>query len=221
MTTLRRDTARCGVCGEDNVFHVINSTNSMGSADLDTRPPEMQRSTMSMWVQRCTGCGYCAAKVGEARPEAATAVKRQSYKDQLKNPAYPELTNTFLCKAMVDRASNEYAAAFWATVFAAWACDDMDRSDQALICRQQAIELLDQVKEHGQQVSKQTGVTTTLRVDLLRRAGRFEEAMKVAEAWDAEDEGDAIDCILDFQCDLIEIRDRGCHTVAEAYEAES
>jgi hypothetical protein len=221
MTTLRQDKARCGVCGEDNVFHVLNSTNSRGSADLDTRPPEMKRSTMWMWVQRCTGCGYCAAKVSEARPEAAMVVKRQAYKDQLNNPAYPELANSFLCQAMVDQASGEYAAAFWVAVNAAWACDDMDRPDQALICRQLAIELLGQVHEHGQQVSEQAGATTALRVDLLRRAGRFKEAMDVAEAWEAEDEEDVIDYILDFQCDLIENRDRGCHTIAEAYEVES
>jgi hypothetical protein len=57
MTTLYREKSRCAVCGIATEYTSIGSTNAFGSPDLDTRPPEMQRSTIFAWVQRCPECG--------------------------------------------------------------------------------------------------------------------------------------------------------------------
>ncbi|MBR4908658.1 MAG: hypothetical protein IKZ43_06585 [Acidaminococcaceae bacterium] len=46
MTTMFRQKYKCAVCGAEQEFYGIASTNSFGSPDLDLRPPEMQRSTM-------------------------------------------------------------------------------------------------------------------------------------------------------------------------------
>ena len=47
MTTVFPQTVRCSVCGAENEMMVVASTNTFGGTmDLDTRPPEMKRSTM-------------------------------------------------------------------------------------------------------------------------------------------------------------------------------
>lgn len=38
---------KCAVCGKESEQITLASTNTFGSPDLDLRPPEMKRSTMS------------------------------------------------------------------------------------------------------------------------------------------------------------------------------
>ena len=58
MTTLDEAKKKCAVCGKISAHFEVTSTNTFGAPDLDTRPPEMMRSTMDMWVQECPSCGY-------------------------------------------------------------------------------------------------------------------------------------------------------------------
>ena len=55
MTTIRDQTIECPVCGREVSIYLLMSTNAMGYADLDLRPPEMQRSTMYQTTTMC----YC------------------------------------------------------------------------------------------------------------------------------------------------------------------
>ena len=138
MTTHFKKTIQCNVCGAENEYTCIGSTNTFGSQDLDTRPPEMQRSTIVASVQRCPFCGYCASEVDISCPEARTVVNTKEYKEQLNNPSYPDLANSFLCGAIVDRESRELAVATLALMRAAWACDDSGHVDQARVCRRKS-----------------------------------------------------------------------------------
>jgi len=119
MTTHYEKKVRCSECGAENEYTCIGSTNVFGSPDLDTRPPEMQRSTTFAPIQRCPECGYCASEVSTTHPEARAVVGGKEYRDQLNDPTYPELANSFLCKAMVDRESKDFSAATWAFIHAA------------------------------------------------------------------------------------------------------
>ncbi len=58
MSTFREFKKKCTICGTESKFNIITSTNSFGSPDLDLRPPEMRRSTMWLWIQRCPCCNY-------------------------------------------------------------------------------------------------------------------------------------------------------------------
>jgi endogenous inhibitor of DNA gyrase (YacG/DUF329 family) len=60
MTSYGSKTVKCSVCGQDSEQGIIMSTNSFGSMDLDMRPPEMERSSMDLWLQECPHCGYVA-----------------------------------------------------------------------------------------------------------------------------------------------------------------
>lgn len=182
MTTLYEENARCAVCGYEAEYNGIGSTNSFGSPDLDTRPPEMQRSTMFAWVQRCPECGYCASDVSKAPSQSAALVRTPEYARQLYDLTFPELANSFLCKALIDESSGDYAAAAWALIHAAWACDDDARPKPARTCRSKAAAMIEKALGSGQQFAEQDGADTAIQVDLLRRAGRLTEARRLIAA---------------------------------------
>jgi hypothetical protein len=176
----------------------------------------MERSTIFAWVHRCPECGYCASDVSAPQAEAEAAVSKNEYKKQLGDPMYPELANSFLCKAMVDQESKDYSATTWALIHAAWACDDSDHANQATMCRKRAADMLIKAEEHGQQVAEQEGASTAILSDLLRRSGRLEQARQVIATRRGGINEDIIVRILDFQTALLNRNDVSCHTSAEA-----
>ena len=48
----------CYVCNLESDQTEISITNTFGSSDLDTRPAEMKRSTITHRVEKCPYCGY-------------------------------------------------------------------------------------------------------------------------------------------------------------------
>ncbi len=221
MTMIVRREAHCALCGVQSEFLVLASTNSVGSPDLDTRPPGMKRSTMHTWVQRCPDCGYCASDVAAPRTEAAAVVNTSEYKRQLQDPSYPELANSFLCRALIECVCGNYAAATWALLHAAWVCDDTGRIEQAVACRQNAAEMLTRAEEHGQQVGQPEGASTAILVDLLRRSGRFEDSQEALAARRDGIADEVVARVLDFQAVLIDQNDKSCHTIAEAFDRDT
>ena len=216
MTTHFHAHARCAVCGTETEYTEIGSTNSFGSPDLDTRPPEMTRSTIFAWVQRCPKCGFCAADVSKATPRAAALVCGPAYTCQLADSIYPELANSFLCKALIEEDSQDYATAVWSLIHAAWACDDAQRDDPAKTCRSKAANMIKKVLLGGQQLTDQPGAQTAIQVDLLRRAGRLDDARQLVLSQGPAISEDIILKILAYQDNLIDSGDQSCHTISEA-----
>jgi hypothetical protein len=173
---------------------------------------------MFAWVQRCPKCGYCASDVSSLKEGAKMVVMRMEYKRQLKDPTYPELANSFLCKAIIDHESKDYVAATWAFVRASWACDDSHLGSQAKACREKAVDMIAIAEEQGQRVSEQEGARTAILTDLLRRVGRFDQARQVIEKERGSISDDNFKRILDFQIGLIEKQDMSCHNIEEALE---
>ena len=217
MTTLNKMKARCAVCRSENDYTCIVSTNAFGSPDLDTRPPKMQRSTIFAWVQRCPECGYCASDVSNAPFQTATLVRTPEYTRQLSDSICPELANAFLCKALINESSGDYAEAAWALIHAAWACDDADKPEPARTCRSKAVDMIEKALGKGQEVAEQDGGETAIQVDLLRRAGRLTEARQLISTKRSTITEDIISKILDFQDVLLTKGDEECHTIAEAF----
>ena len=218
MTTMFEYKTTCAVCSTGKRFRAISSTNSMGSPDLDTRPPPMQRSTIWAWVQRCDSCGYCASNLDHAPDEARDVIHGQAYRQQLNNPDYPELANSFLCKYLIEFESGLYAHATWSLVHASWACDDAGSSEQASECRRKAAKMLRLAEKKDQKVTghDHKWAEIPLLVDLLRRADEIQEARKAIPGEIEEIKGDIIYSILKFQHDLLEKKDTTCHTIGDA-----
>lgn len=215
MTTLYNEKTRCAVCGTETEFTGIRSTNAFGSPDLDTRPPEMRRSTIFAWVQRCPECGYCASDVRKAPSQAADVVHSTEYERQLSDSTCPKLANDFLCKALIDDRSGDCAAAAWALIHAAWACDDAMKPEPARMCRSKAVDMIEKALGGGQKIAKQDGADTAIQVDLLRRAGRLADARQLILTKRPSITNDIFSKILDFQDDLLTSGDETCHSIAE------
>jgi hypothetical protein len=206
----------CAVCGTESQYLGIGGANAFGSADLDSRPAEMQRSAIVAWVQRCPNCGYCAKDVSKSRPGADVVIGREDYRVQLNDPTCSTLANSFLCKAILDREVGDYASAAMAIMHAAWACDDSDLDVRARRCRRQAAEMLRRAEEHEQLLTNLADADTAILVDLLRRSGQQREALSVIVARREGVANDTIARMLDYQAMLIRRGDTSRHTLAEA-----
>lgn len=221
MTTLFPVERTCAVCGATSQQTVIGSTNSFGSADLDTRPPEMMRSTIFYWVERCPSCGYCAKDIGELEPGAREVVYSEAYRDQLNLPGYPARAIDFQCMALLQSSAGELASAGWSSLRAAWICDDTNDDEHAQECRWQAYNLFQEALQAEQQIAQQNGAGTAVMIDLLRRSGRFEWAMSIAEEGIQRAGLEQIFYnIFRFQYRLAGQRDRRCYTIAQALSNE-
>jgi hypothetical protein len=109
----------CYVCNQASTQILIASYYNVGSPDLDTRPPEMQRSTLPHWVQVCPHCGYVAFEISEGTDATPLIIRSDDYRAQLTDPAYPELANRFLCWALAQEQQGKFIGAGWSSVHAA------------------------------------------------------------------------------------------------------
>ena len=220
MTTVYTEQVRCAICGEETECTGIGSTNALGSPDLDTRPPEMERSTIHAWVQRCPRCGYCASNLGQGESHIGDLLEKPEYVAQLREPDSPALANSFLCKAMIDDYNKEWANATWALIHAAWACDDASHSRQAQKCRERAVGMLGKAEESGQSLTDQGDTDTAILVDLMRRSDHLAEAKEVIQSRGHPSRETVIRKIMYYQILLIERGDLQSHTIAEALHGE-
>ncbi len=216
MTTLFPRRVRCAVCGMESEFPTVVGAHTRGSPDLDLRPPETQRSTLFTWVQRCPGCGYCHADIGTACPGCRAVLESETYREQLSNPAYPELANAFLCKSMIDLQAGDVAKAVWAQIHAAWACDDTGARGGAAACRGRAAAMLRSAMAEGVPVAEPEEAAVVLLVDLLRRAGDGEAALQVIQTRSGEAASGRLRRLLAFEESLIANGDVEGHTMDEA-----
>lgn len=216
MTTVFPDEVRCGVCDVVNTIMVVGSTSSFGASDLDTRPPELARSTISSWVQRCEGCGHCASDLTKPRPQAASTVRETGYQRQLADETYPQLARSFLCQAMIEERAADLRAASWSIVHAAWASDDAREQAASDLCRGKALDMIHRASAAGQRIVDDVEVEAAMRVDLLRRAGRHDDALALIAERLPTVRTPVIAKILLFQRGLARKRDRAVYKVSDA-----
>jgi hypothetical protein len=101
----------------------------------------------------------------------------------------PALAREYFCAALVAEAAELRAAASSHFLSAAWVCDDAGAAEQARICRDRAAEMLAAAIEWGD-VRSESPVVHGVRADMLRRAGRFDEAIEaLAAAGMTDDDG--------------------------------
>jgi hypothetical protein len=215
MTTYFRRESTCANCGKPSEHHVLGSTNAFGSADLDLRPPPMQRSTMNAWLQECPHCHYIAPEVAE-REGDLSIVNSQGYADVLADLRYPELARRFLAHALLNAA--DPALAGHSRLRAAWVCDDAHNAEAATECRTAAAADMAQTKPFP---DDQQGATRgAILVDVLRRAGQFEEAdAECQELLGRTSAQGIIRQVLEAQRRLIAQKDTAGHTVAEVVQS--
>jgi hypothetical protein len=219
MTTFRQESVACGNCGHLFTHQTLASTYTSGSPDLDTRPPELQRSTMHAWIQRCPSCGYCSRDVAEFDHRFRPVMEGAGYGSQLADSRYPELASTFICAGMLAEAGGRQADAGWAYLNAAWTLDDANKDELARVWRRRAADKFLAVLKDGQLFAEQPGASEAIVTDCLRRAGRGTEALQVIERGLSQSYDDVIHKILSFEQVLIQRGDMAPHLIKEALEA--
>lgn len=216
MTTYFSETVVCGACGRAFRHDAVGSTNCFGACDLDTRPPEMARSTLHTHVQRCPSCGYCAADATVFDERYRPVIASEDYQKQLHAAECPELASAFGCAGMLSESVGINQEAAWLFLRAAWVCDDQNLTEQARHWRNRAADLFVQVIGRGESLGNQAGAAEAVLVDCLRRAGRADKALELIGYAEQSECDSMIQEILAFQRTLLQRGDTACHTVAEA-----
>lgn len=219
MTTVQTIEVQCSICGECNAHVVIGSTNQMGSPDLDTRPPEMARSTIRYGVKRCTSCNYCSSDLSKCEAGTAEIIRSTEYLEIVRDFEGQNVSAFYLADALISEMQNHYAKAFWGALNAAWMCDDKGRAAIAEKCRARALDLLDRATGNSEEISSQKGAAELIAVDLMRRTKRFDEARELIASIEQAGFKDVILEIAKFQGELIGQRDVRAHTISEAIDS--
>lgn len=214
-TTLFPQNVKCAVCGHESEQDVIGSTNAFGSPDLDLRPPEMERSTMPYWVQRCPECGYCNSSIAEKTSVDNEYLSSKEYKALFAKIPEDSLAASFIRQARIAEKDKDHSAVMLAYLHAAWDCDDAKNTQGANQCRLLALKALDaNFKDIVKSFDEDT--ITCLKTDLLRRAGKFEEAQAAAEKRLPKAKQSIIKQILTFQIEKSKAKDAKVYRVSEA-----
>jgi hypothetical protein len=208
----RQELVTCALCETQAFFARPDVTDALGPPDLDFRPAEPARSAMLAWVQRCASCGYCGLRIDVSADETREVVSSARYRAQLVEDGLPELARTFLCVAILAEEFGDEAEGARCAIEAAWVCDDDGVVAGARRCRARAVELLYECGAEGDEIFPDPHADQAVIVDLLRRAGRFEDAVRQADSELAEAEGE-IAAVLGFSRWLALAGDSGAYTV--------
>jgi hypothetical protein len=220
MTTLYEQEVTCAICGNSDSYTFVGSTSVFGPPDLDTRPAMLARANLEWEIQRCKTCGYCTSDVSAEIPNAGEVARSEEYKRQLNDDERPRLAVSFLANALLNEHARDYAAAGWASLRAAWACDDAHNDPAARFCRVRAASNFERASQLGQHFVEPPVAGGLLLTDVLRRAGEFERARERCSFTAEQTTEPFILSLLDFERRLIAEQNTDAHTVSEIDESD-
>ena len=204
MTVPIKVKKKCSVCGFVSRQSVLASTSRFGASDLDTRPPEMMRSTMGWWVQECPACGFVSRDISKkTRGVTKSFLKSESY-ISCKGMSFENDYGERFFKAFLSHVhAKKWEDAFWYILYCAWICDDADDSKNAVICRWIAIKCLTKFPTND--------TLQTIRADLMRRAGMFSHVLKEYEHFQCRDK--MLNQIVRFEVEKARRKDAECYSL--------
>ena len=200
---------KCPLCGKISRHRIVMGADGSDVYDLDTRPPETRRSTMFSWVQECPYCGYVANKLTDKPPVDAAFLQTPEYVDCGGIAFQSDLAKQFYRLYLIKTKAGDARNAYWSALEAAWASDDFLDDQSAVACRKLAIEPLEKWIEQdpGNEHLK------AMKIDVLRRAGKFDEAIQYAEQLTFSD--GFLQKIADYEVELAKKQDAACHKTDE------
>ena len=212
-TTMHRQKYKCSVCGSENEYSVLTSTNAFGAPDLDLRPPEMQ-------VQQCRQCGYAASEISDPCKVSPDFLKSEGYISCEGIKFESKLAASFYKEYMIEKECGEIVDAFYSVLHAAWSCDDKKDTESAKICREKAASLASEITAGKNLDDSRRENIMLMRADILRRAGHFEEVTSeyssVTFKGDKRNNPDIMNAILKFQLERARAKDSKCYTIQDA-----
>jgi len=194
----------CGVCGA-SVRPAFRAPPPEIAPDLDMRPGEPTRSTLTDWIQVCSKCRAAAPDLAILPPGARAVVESDAYKaltTSTLEETLPFRRWALICERTGDRSNHAEAL-----LQAAWAADDAAEMTEASKLRTEVAALWEGTND------LELGLR---RVDVLRRAGSFDHASAWADRLAQTSHEESARSILDFQKARIEARDIGRHLISSA-----
>ncbi|EDM70667.1 hypothetical protein RAZWK3B_14758 [Roseobacter sp. AzwK-3b] len=210
MTTIGQVERTCALCGKTSEQMTLGSTNAMGAPDLDLRPPEMQRSTMYLWIEHCVHCGYTNNRIDLAVAGAEAVLPAQKKPEQALS-----LIDQFLTASGVAELTGDITQAANYALCAAWAADDKEETDTAVHCRRRALVCFNTAIDAPDADPDERLHMRVRMVDLLRRCRDWGTASQLAEEIITECADGVIGDVVRFQLKLCKQGDANCYTVAD------
>ena len=201
---------KCAICGATNKYRVLASTNTFGGPDLDLRPSEMKRSTMSVWIQECPECGYISEQVSDPSDVTREWIQSKTYLTCSGIPFVSDLARQFYKYYLINLEDKNPEDAFFAVLHAAWACDDKNDDINAKHCRELAISLATKLIES---IYDNIENIMLMRADLMRRAGLFETMIDAYASVQFDEE--LLNQILRFEVEKAKEKNTACYRVAD------
>lgn len=209
----------CANCHHEAEYMDWASTYSFGSPDLDTRPPEDYRFALNqILVKKCDNCGYCNTKIEEGLDNLNEIISSDVYQKQIGNIQFPEKANQFLCKSIILEKVLDLENSAWASLHAAWNCDDNEKYVQSKYCRNRALHLFTLANATSALNFEKDGEFPVLLVDLYRRTEQFDTALKICEVRINREEDELLKKVLLFQKHLCSMEDIKMYKIQNAIE---
>ncbi|MBE6497548.1 MAG: hypothetical protein E7Z81_04640 [Methanobrevibacter sp.] len=209
MTIITKFEKKCSVCGRTSLQPVLGSTNTWGYPDIDLRPPEMQRSTIDIWLVECPHCGYVASNIENELEVPADILKTDEYLTCEGKNFKSKLSERFYKHYLISKAENNHDSEFLSLLHCAWTCDDND-DKLAVEIRKMALKSMYKIEP---QEDDEKNALKLIEADLLRRSLQFDEVIRKFKDVILEDKTQ--NDIISFQIELSMNKDSACHTVEE------
>ena len=174
MTMIDLEEIACRICGEKSLQFVLHSIYLSGTTDLDLRLRGPGGGRVDCWLQQCWHCGMVAPDLARADRRAKRLIKSPKYLSARSDKSVPDPAPKFVCRSLIDVLLHQNRDAFANLLAAAWVADDAGLDDAARDFRTRAAALLGQEPELENEEKVQL-------LDVLRRAGRWGEALSLAE----------------------------------------
>lgn len=218
MSTIINMDIVCEACGHSFGQTTLSSISIIDPPDLDTRPGEMLRSYLDIFVKRCPSCNYCSRDLSKFDDRFREVMESSEYKSQLEDTTYPELASSFICNGMLADSAENLSEAGFAYLHAAWVLDDADNDPLARVWRSKAADRFLKLLSEGEIFAKTPGTSEAITIDCLRRAGRGDEALRLIEQASNQNYNDQQQNIFSFQKELIKSGDTSRHILSEVIE---
>jgi len=194
----------CAVCGTPSRAAFVAPQPEI-APDLDMRPGEPTRSTLSDWIQVCPRCRAAAPDLSVLRSTAQAVVESDAYRAL--STSVLEETLPFRRWALICERTGDRPQQAEALLQAAWAADDAAAMTEAARLRTEVAALWDATPD------VELGLR---RLDVLRRAGLFDQAAAWAAVLAGQEHEETARLIIAFQQARIATRDIGRHLISAA-----
>jgi len=208
----------CALCGTSSLQTLFCSLPSEGPSDLDSRPPEWDRSVLPHLVQRCHHCGYTAPDITKGEERLFEIWKSGAPLLQQAPAKLPEEALAFLRWSALAEKAGKLVDAAWGVLWGAWICDDHNLEGQQRELRKRAFQLFLPLWERRVPFGPDRETERLLLIDLLRRCRRFAEARAASMIGLETIEKEPWRALFLFEAHLCENNDDGPHTFEEALE---